>query len=68
MVQCECGKTLDKVPSWLGTVKVSIVCNNCPNRTVKSIAEAKVVSTVDSRTTIGDEKQPEEETEEETEE
>ncbi|MBS1715358.1 MAG: hypothetical protein JST30_13595 [Armatimonadetes bacterium] len=39
MVQCACGKNLDKVPNWLQSASVSFVCNNCPNRTVKAITQ-----------------------------
>jgi len=38
MVQCSCGKTIEKVPEWLSSAKVEFVCNNCPNRTTKNIA------------------------------
>lgn len=38
MVQCSCGKHLDKVPDWLAGVQVEFVCNNCPNRKTKNIA------------------------------
>jgi hypothetical protein len=38
MVQCGCGKVLDKVPVWLGSVTVEFICNNCPNRKTKNIA------------------------------
>jgi hypothetical protein len=38
MVQCICGKPVEKIPAWLEGVKVSFVCNNCPNRQVKNIA------------------------------
>ncbi|MBN9502932.1 MAG: hypothetical protein BGO01_20095 [Armatimonadetes bacterium 55-13] len=38
MIQCACGKTLDKVPTWLANAKVAFVCNNCPNRQAKNIA------------------------------
>lgn len=38
MVQCSCGKVLDKVPNWLSGVPVEFVCNNCPNRKTKNIA------------------------------
>lgn len=38
MVNCSCGKKIDKVPSWLVGVKVDFVCNNCPNRQTKNIA------------------------------
>ena len=38
MVECSCGKTLEKVPNWLQTVTVEFICNNCPNRQTKNIA------------------------------
>ena len=38
MIQCKCGKVIDKLPSWLGAVNVEFVCNNCPNRQTKNIA------------------------------
>lgn len=38
MVTCSCGKTIDKVPQWMSSVKVEFVCNNCPNRHTKNIA------------------------------
>lgn len=39
MIQCSsCGKTLDKVPSWLAGANAAFVCNNCPNRAAKNIA------------------------------
>lgn len=38
MVTCSCGKTIDKAPSWLQSVQVEFVCNNCPNRKLKNIA------------------------------
>lgn len=38
MIQCTCGKVLDKVPAWLSSAKVTFVCNNCPNRQTKNIA------------------------------
>lgn len=42
MVNCTCGKTLDKVPSWLAGTTVQFVCNNCPNRTVKAITQVSL--------------------------
>ena len=39
MVKCDCGRTIEKIPSWLATVKVDFVCNNCPNRQVKPISQ-----------------------------
>ncbi len=45
MVLCLCGKPLEKVPSWLDGVKISFICQNCPNRTVKSIASVTLPPT-----------------------
>lgn len=39
MVTCSCGKPMDKLPNWLTSVQVEFVCNNCPNRQVKPIAQ-----------------------------
>ena len=39
MVKCVCDKTIDKIPSWLDSVKVDFVCNNCPKRQIKSISQ-----------------------------
>ncbi len=39
MITCSCGKKIDNVPDWLAQVNVQFVCNNCPNRNVRSIAE-----------------------------
>lgn len=39
MVVCSCGKTIDKLPAWLASVNVEFVCNNCPNRQVKTITQ-----------------------------
>ncbi|MHB8637785.1 MAG: hypothetical protein ACYC96_15075 [Fimbriimonadaceae bacterium] len=38
MITCTCGKTIDKVPTWMASVNVEFVCNNCPNRQTKNIA------------------------------
>lgn len=39
MTKCSCGRTIEKVPSWMNGVQVQFVCTNCPNRSnVKSIA------------------------------
>ena len=38
MVRCGCGKAIEKMPNWLGTVKVEFVCSNCPDRQLKNIA------------------------------
>lgn len=39
MVKCVCDKTIDKIPSWLDSVKVDFVCNNCPKRQIKTISQ-----------------------------
>lgn len=39
MVNCTCGKTIEKVPNWLQSVNIEFVCNNCPNRQVKPISQ-----------------------------
>lgn len=41
-MQCSCGKTLEKIPSWMADINVEFICTNCPSRTVKSIAEIKI--------------------------
>ena len=38
MVQCTCGRHMEKVPDWLQGVQVEFVCNNCPDRKTKNIA------------------------------
>lgn len=39
MVQCSsCGKPIDRIPTWMSSIKTEFVCNNCPNRTMKNIA------------------------------
>ena len=38
MVNCSCGKPIEKVPNWLKSAQVEFVCNNCPNRQLKNIA------------------------------
>lgn len=38
MVQCSCGKPIEKIPSWMNGIQVQFVCNNCPNRQLKNIA------------------------------
>lgn len=62
MIQCSgCGKPIDKLPSWLAGTKVDFVCNNCPNRTAKSIAflqleaEAKTSARADDDEAIDEE-------------
>ncbi len=43
MIHCTgCGKPIEKLPSWLEGTKVDFVCNNCPNRSTKSIAFAQL--------------------------
>ncbi|QYK53009.1 MAG: hypothetical protein KF824_12200 [Fimbriimonadaceae bacterium] len=44
MIKCSCGKELEHVPNWLGSVNVKVVCNNCPDRDLKSITEIKLES------------------------
>ena len=66
IVTCGCGKLMDKVPSWLQGVEVQFVCNNCPNRTVKTISEvaqAQMAAKPEVEATTAD--FPEEEDEEE---
>ena len=39
MITCtSCGKQIEKIPDWLQGIKAEFICNNCPNRTAKSIA------------------------------
>lgn len=38
MVKCSCGKSIEKVPDWMQSIRVEFVCNNCPNRQTKNIA------------------------------
>lgn len=56
MITCACGKTIDKIPSWLNGVKVDFVCNNCPNRNTKNIAF--VTLTPETPVTSVDEEEP----------
>ena len=42
MVNCACGKQLEKVPQWLAGTTIQFVCNNCPNRTVKAITQVSL--------------------------
>jgi len=39
MVKCVCGKSIDKIPSWLDSITVDFVCNNCPKRQIKTISQ-----------------------------
>lgn len=50
MVECKCGKVMDKVPSWLQGVKAEFVCNNCPDRKTKNIAFISLEPTTPSAT------------------
>ena len=38
MITCKCGQPMERLPSWLATVNVEFICNNCPNRQTKNIA------------------------------
>ncbi len=61
MMQCSaCGKTLDKVPSWLAGAQVTFVCNNCPNRQAKNIAFLSLETEAPKAIKI-DEEEPEDE-------
>ncbi|MDI9636739.1 hypothetical protein QPK87_09970 [Kamptonema cortianum] len=44
MIKCSCGKQIENVPDWLASVKVDFVCNNCPDRDIKSIADIKLTN------------------------
>ena len=62
MIHCTaCGKPIEKLPTWLAGTKVDFVCNNCPNRTAKSIAfvaneiEAKTSARADDEEAIDEE-------------
>jgi hypothetical protein len=67
MIHCSgCGKPIEKLPTWLEGTKVDFVCNNCPNRTAKSIAfmqvetEAKVSARADDDNPVDEEEVAEE--------
>lgn len=46
MINCtSCGKPIEKLPGWLAGTKVDFVCNNCPNRSAKSIAFVQIDET-----------------------
>lgn len=38
MITCTCGKQMERLPTWLASVNVEFICNNCPNRVTKNIA------------------------------
>jgi hypothetical protein len=67
MVLCQCGKPMEKVPTWLEGVTVTFVCNNCPNRTVKSIAQISLEPARDPNQDAIDEMEIEVEAEDESE-
>lgn len=51
MIRCQqCGRPLEKVPTWLESVSVTFVCNNCPNQTVKGITEVDLMPTPEGET------------------
>jgi hypothetical protein len=58
---------MEKVPSWLESVAVTFVCNNCPNRTVKSIAQISLEPARDPSLDAIDEMEMEVEADEEEE-
>lgn len=42
MVECTCGRKIDKIPSWMDVIKVEFVCDNCAKSTQsKNIAHLK---------------------------
>lgn len=49
MVNCSCGKKMEKVPNWLQSVNVQFICNNCPNRQIKSISQLSVEEAAKAR-------------------
>jgi hypothetical protein len=61
MITCTCGKVIEKVPTWMSSVNVEFVCNNCPNRQTKNIAfvtlepDIPVVAKLDVEDDITDE-------------
>ena len=63
MVQCSCGKAIEKIPDWMQGIKVEFVCNNCPNRQTKNIAFVNLDAGLHSSAKI-DETEEEAETEE----
>lgn len=64
MIQCSCGKTIERVPVWMSQISVTFVCNNCPNRQTKNIAFI-TLETETPKTDLPDDAQPEEAKEEE---
>jgi hypothetical protein len=74
MITCTCGKIIEKVPTWMASVNVEFVCNNCPNRQTKNIAfvtlepDVPSVSKLDADEELLDDVEVEVEAEAETEE
>jgi len=54
MITCSCGKVMDKVPAWLSSVSVEFICNNCPNRQVKSITQISGDQIMSPRSEVSD--------------
>jgi hypothetical protein len=61
MVTCACGKTIEKIPDWMDGIKVSFVCNNCPNRQTKNIAFIDLDAGLHSSAKVDDEPKIDEE-------
>lgn len=40
---------MEKVPNWLQSVNVLFICNNCPNRQIKSISQLSVEEAAKAR-------------------
>ncbi len=65
MVQCKCGKPIDKIPDWLAGVTVEFICNNCPNRKHKNITQLDLGSPSIPKVEMSDENAHVDQTEEE---
>lgn len=59
MVLCSCGKAIEKLPSWLQGTKVDFVCNNCPNRQTKNIAQVSLELDARPAAKLDEEEEPE---------
>jgi DNA-directed RNA polymerase subunit RPC12/RpoP len=48
MVTCSaCGRTIEKIPTWLTDVQVDFVCHNCPKRAdIKNITQVHLEALV----------------------
>ncbi len=57
MITCKCGKTIEKVPTWMQSIDVEFICNNCPNRQTKNIAFAALELEVPSAAKLDDEEE-----------